>query len=49
LKLTKRDTQTFAVIEEKAGVVIPFSDRPKGGRTVFRSIGRKGRSFRRAV
>ncbi|MBS1858246.1 MAG: DEAD/DEAH box helicase [Acidobacteria bacterium] len=49
LRLTRRDAETGAELPPDKTVVVLPSDAPRKGRTVFRSIGRKGRGFRRAV
>ncbi|MDE3167620.1 MAG: DEAD/DEAH box helicase, partial [Acidobacteriota bacterium] len=49
LKLTRRDPETGAELPPDKTVVVLPSEAPRKGRTVFRSIGRKGRGFSRAV
>ncbi len=49
LQLTRRDPETGAELPPDKSVVVLPSEAPRKGRAVFRSIGRKGRGFRRAV
>ena len=50
LKMIRKCADTGAVLpEDKSVVFMPSADRGRGGKTVFRSIGRSRRNIRRAV